>query len=125
MFDDADPTLARLREVCLAFPGADEKVSHGRPCFFTKKIFAIYGAVTKGDHNSGAHDQAVIFMPDDEERIALDQDDRFFVPAYWGPHGWRATDLDDTTDWDEIIELVDTSFRLTAPKKAIAELDAR
>jgi predicted DNA-binding protein (MmcQ/YjbR family) len=125
MFDDADPTLARLREVCLAFPGADEKVSHGRPCFFTKKIFAIYGAVTKGDHNSGAHDQAVIFMPDDEERIALDQDDRFFVPAYWGPHGWRATDLDDTTDWDEITELVDTSFRLTAPKKAIAELDAR
>ncbi|MEM7322969.1 MAG: MmcQ/YjbR family DNA-binding protein [Actinomycetota bacterium] len=124
MFDNDDPVLAKLQEICLAFPGADVKVSHGRPCFFTKKIFASYGAVTKGDHNSGAHDQAVIFMPDDDERPALDQDDRFFIPAYWGPSGWRAIDLDDSTDWEEIIELLDTSYRLTAPKKLIAELDA-
>jgi len=117
--------LAKLRELCFTFPGADEKISHGRPCFFTKKIFACYGAVTKGDHHSGAHDQALIFMPDDEERIALDQDDRFFLPAYWGPSGWRAIDLDADTDWGEIGELLDTSFRLTAPKKLIAELDAR
>ncbi len=124
MFDDDDPVLAKLREVCLALPGADEKVSHGRPCFFTKKIFACYGAVTKGDHNSGAHDQALIFMPDDDERRALDDDPRFFVPAYWGPSGWRATDLGADTDWDEIAELVDASFRLTASKKLVAELDA-
>lgn len=123
-FDDGDPVLAKLRALCLAFPGADEKVSHGRPCFFTKKIFAGYGAVTKGDHQAGDHDQALIFMPDDDERVALDDDPRFFVPAYWGPYGWRAIDLDGDTEWDEIGELLDGSFRLTAPKKLVAQLDA-
>ena len=29
-----------------------------------------------------------------------------------------------TTDWDEITELVTDSYRLTAPKKLIAQLDA-
>lgn len=125
MFGDDDPVLARLREICLALPGAAVKVSHGRPAFFTKKIFAIYGAVVKGDHHSGQYDSAVIFMPPDEEREALDQDERFFVPAYYGPYGWRATDLaEDHADWDEVAELIEESYRLTAPAKLVAELDA-
>ena len=126
MFDDDDPVLARLRELCLVLPGADVKVSHGRPAFFTKKIFAGYGAVVKGDHQSGDHDHALIFMPDPGERAAYEDDDRFFSPAYWGPSGWLAIDLDLAgTDWDEIAELVEDSYRMTAPKKLIADLDAR
>ncbi len=126
MFDDDDPILARLRDLCLALPGADVKISHGRPAFFTKKIFTIYGAVVKGDHNSGQYDTAMIFMPAEEEREALDQDERFFVPAYYGPYGWRAIDLaEDHADWDEVAELVEESYRLTAPAKLIAELDTR
>lgn len=127
MFDDDDPVLARLGEVCLALPGAASKVSHGRPAFFTKKIFAMYGAVVKGDHGSGsgAHDQALVFLPDPDERTALEQDERFFVPAYWGPYGWLGVDLDDDTDWDEVAELVEASYRLTAPKRLVADLDRR
>ena len=49
MFDEDDPYLDRLREVCLSLPGAAEKISHGRPNFFTTKVFAIFGGVTKGD----------------------------------------------------------------------------
>jgi hypothetical protein len=130
-FDDDDRFLARLREICLAFPGADEKVSHGRPAFFTKKIFVVYGAVTKGDHHSGAHDHAMIFQPESEELLAYDNDDRFFVPAYYGPYGWRAIDLgtpegDDIAglDWDEVAELVEESYRQTATAKLVAQLDA-
>ena len=126
MFDDDDPVLARLRGICLALPGADVKVSHGRPAFFTKKIFAGYGAVLKGDHHSGRYDQALVFMPDAEERLALEQDDRYFVPAYWGPSGWLGLDLSGPdVDWDEVTELVEDSYRATAPKKLIAELDQR
>ncbi len=125
-FDDDDPVLAQLREVCLALPGADEKVSHGRPSFFTKKIFAGFGAVLKGDHHSGRYDQALVFMPSDEDAAAIDQDGRFFTPAYWGPYGWRGLDLSTTdTDWDEVAELVEESYRATAPNKLIKELDAR
>lgn len=127
-FDDADPVLAKLRTICLALPGADEKVSHGRPAFFTKKIFAIYGAVVKGDHHAGDHDQALVFMPSADDEASIDQDDRFFVPAYWGPYGWRAVDLPHRktgkVGWDEVTELIEDSFRMTAPKRSIAELDA-
>lgn len=124
-FDDDDPVLARLKKICLALPGADVKVSHGRPSFFTKKIFAGYGAVLKGDHDSGRYDQALVFMPASDELAALQQDDRFFTPAYWGPYGWIGLDLSSKPDWDEVAELVEDSYRLTAPKKLIKELDER
>lgn len=122
-FDENDPVLARLREICLAFPGADVKVSHGRPAFFTKKIFAGYGAVVKGEHHSGQYDQALVFMPDTDEAAALAQDQRFFSPAYWGPSGWVGLDLSGDVDWTEVAELVEESYRNTAPKKLIAELE--
>lgn len=125
MFDDSDPWLGRVREICLALPGAAEKVSHGRPCFFTKKIFASYGAVEKGDHHSGRFDQSVLILPDPDEAAALLEDSRFFVPAYWGPSGWIGLDLTAAdVDWDEVAELVDASFRLTAPAKLVAQLPA-
>ncbi len=122
-FDDNDPVLAQVRKICLALPGADEKISHGRPAFFTKKIFAGYGAVVKGEHDSSRYDQALLIMPTDDEREALLQDPRFFIPAYWGPTGWIGIDLRDRADWDEVGELVEESFRLTAPKKLINQLD--
>jgi hypothetical protein len=127
MFRDDDPVLNRLREVCLSLPGAAEKISHGRPNFFTRKVFAVYGGGVKiapGVHES--HDNALLFMAEAGELQALDDDPRFFVPAYYGPYGWRGTDLTlDETDWTEVRELIDASFRLTATKKLIAELEAR
>ena len=58
------------------------------------------------------------------DRQALLEDDRTFVPAYLGPSGWIGVDLDEDTDWIELGELLDASYRLTAPKRLIAELDA-
>jgi len=124
-FDESDPTLARLREICLGLPGADEKISHGRPMFFTKKAFAIYGAVTKGDHHSGRYDQSFVFRPDEDEAPALLQHPAVFTPAYWGPSGWLAYDLGDSPDWVEVAELVEESYRNTALRRLIAELDSR
>ena len=124
-FEDQDPVLARLRELCLAFPGAAEKTSHGRPVFFTKKIFAIYGAVLTGDHHSGRYDQSMVFRPDPDEAPALESHPRVFAPAYWGPSGWVGYDLSGSPDWDEVRELVEDSYRDTASKKLVAELDAR
>ena len=124
MFDDDDPLLARVRELAAAFPGADMKVSHGRPAWFTKKIFAYYGGSVKVDGIYEQHEQSVMVLPDPGDRQALLEDARTFVPAYLGPSGWIGVDLDETTDWIEIAELLDASYRLTAPKKLIAELDA-
>lgn len=126
MFDDDDPVLARVRELALAFPGADEKVSHGRPAFFTKKVFAYYGGSLKVDGEWVQHPQSVMVLVDDDERVALLADDRVFVPAYMGPSGWLGIDLDAGTDvdWEEVRELLDASYRLTAGKRLVADLDA-
>ncbi|XGX78543.1 hypothetical protein LQK93_01335 [Terrabacter sp. BE26] len=127
MFDSADPYLDRLRAICLALPGTDEKVSHGRPSFFTRKVFAIYGGVLKGDHDPEPYRQALLVLPEETERPALLQDERFVVPGYLGPHGWLMLDLRNPrgaegVDWDEVVELVDTSYRLTAPAGLVRSL---
>lgn len=124
MFSDDDPLLGKLRELCLAMPGAQEKISHGHPAFFTKKIFAFFGGSLKVDGEWVQHEQAVLVLPDDDERKALLADDRFWVPGYLGPSGWIGLDLDDNTDWNEIAELIDESFRNTAGKRLIAQLDS-
>ncbi|MBW9213212.1 MmcQ/YjbR family DNA-binding protein [Mumia sp. zg.B53] len=127
MFSDDDPGLAELREICLAFPGVEERVSHGRPTFRCGKIFAAFGGSEKlrpGEHRQVP--SALIVKVDESELPALDDDERFFVPAYYGPFGWRALDLAAAdVDWSEVRELVDASFRLIAPKRRVAEADAR
>lgn len=124
MFDDDDPLLAHVRELALAFPDAAEKVSHGRPAFYTSKVFAYYGGSIKIDGEWVQHGQAVVVQPDAADRRALLEEERVFVPAYLGPSGWVGVDLDGDTDWTEVAELLDASFRLTAPKGAVAALDA-
>ena len=124
MFDDDDPLLAQVRALALALPEADEKVSHGRPAFFTKKVFCIYGGALKVDGEWEQHPQSVLVQVTEDEQHALVQDPRVFVPAYWGPSGWIGVDVYADTDWDEIAELLEDSFRLTAPKRAITALDA-
>jgi len=124
MFDDADPFLARVRELASALPGTDEKISHGRPAMFTKKVFAYYGGSRKVDGDWRQHPHSIVVQPDAGDRLALLDDERVFVPAYLGPSGWIGLDLDDDTDWTEVAELLDASYRLTATKRLIADLDA-
>jgi hypothetical protein len=45
------------------------------------------------------------------------------VPAYLGPAGWLGLDLDERTDLEEVGELLEDSFRLTAPARLVATLD--
>ena len=125
MFDDDDPVLARVRALAHAMPGAAEKVSHGRPAFFTKKIFAYYGGSVRRDDAWIQHPQSIMFLPDVGERDALLEQEQIYVPAYLGPSGWLGFDLVEDSDWNEVGELIDASYRLTAGRRLVAELDAR
>jgi predicted DNA-binding protein (MmcQ/YjbR family) len=124
MFDDDDPLLAQVRELARELPGSAEKVSHGRPAFFTKKVFAYYGGSLKVAGEWVQHPTSLVVLPDPGDRQALVEDPRTYVPAYLGPSGWIGVDLDGT-DLDEVAELLDASYRLTAPKRLVAELDQR
>ena len=124
MFADDDPLLVRVRAIALALPEADVKVSHGRPAFFTQKVFCYYGGSQRIDGEWVPHDRAVMVLPDPDDAPALHQDPRFWVPAYLGPSGWLGLDLDTETDWAEVAELIDASYRATAPSRLVRLLDA-
>jgi predicted DNA-binding protein (MmcQ/YjbR family) len=126
MFNDDDFGLRKLRDVALAFPQAFEKISWGRPVFCAPKIFVMYGGNQKGDGEMLAFPYSMLVKVDESDRKALQQDSRFYYPAYMGPHGWLGLDFTAAdVDWDEVRELVDASYRLVAPKKLIRELEAR
>jgi predicted DNA-binding protein (MmcQ/YjbR family) len=128
MFSDDDPLLAKVRTTALGFPEAFEKVSHGRPAFFVSKMFVMYGGSVK-PQTKGAdytqYPQSIMVKVDESDRRALEQDHRFFFPAYLGPSGWLGLDLAATkkVDWNEVTELIDASYRLVAPKKLITRLN--
>jgi predicted DNA-binding protein (MmcQ/YjbR family) len=126
MFRDDDPGLAELRTLALGFPEVYEKVSHGRPAFFAAKMFAMYGGSSKmispGEMTPFPH--SVLVKVDDSDRRSLEQDGRFFFPAYLGPLGWLGLDLTAAKiDWAEVQELVDASYRIVATRKLIRRLD--
>jgi predicted DNA-binding protein (MmcQ/YjbR family) len=126
MFSDGDFGLAELRGLALGFPETFEKVSWGRPVFCAPKMFAMYGGNRKSAGDMIAFPHALLVKVDDSDRRSLEQDDRFFFPAYMGPSGWMGLDLTAAkVDWDEVAELLDASFRLVAPKKLIKQLDER
>lgn len=120
MYDDDDPYLTELRQICLALPEAVEVEAWGRPTFRAgKKMFAVF-------EGSDEHPYAVVFKPEADERPALVDDGRFYVPAYFGAGGWLALDFTvAAVDWTEVAELVDGSYRQVALKRMLTALDDR
>ena len=123
MFDEAHPHLARVREIALGLPDAAEKISHGHPAFYTTKVFAYYGASLKVDGEWERHDNSLLVLLEPSERAVLLEEPRCYEPAYLGVAGWVGIDLGDDTDWDEIAELIDASYRRTAGVRRVARLD--
>lgn len=125
MFDEQDPLLARVRELSMSFPDAAEKISHGHPAFYTTKVFAYYGGSLKVDGVYQQHEHSIVVLLPAEERESLLNAGGCYVPAYLGPSGWLGYDLTPSSDWGEVRELLDASYRQTAGPRRVARLDAR
>jgi predicted DNA-binding protein (MmcQ/YjbR family) len=109
--------LDHMREICLALPETKETLTWGQPHFRVgEKIFAGCGD-EKG--------RAVIgFKLDMDHADAIIQDPRFWRAPYVGHKGWVSMDASAVDDWDEVRSLVLESYRLIAPRKTVARLDA-
>jgi hypothetical protein len=119
MYRDDDPWLAEIRTLCLSFPEAAEVEAWGRPTFRAGKMFCVYSGTDE-------HPNAIILQADDDERPALLEDQRFFLAPYWRTAPWISFDLAAAPlDWQEVGELVDTSFRRVALKRIVRQLDER
>jgi len=102
--------LERLRRTALALPETTEELTWGDDVNFRvrNKIFVFPG-----------EDQMTI-KADPGERDALLATGRFHVAAYVGRFGWVTMDVPKRptkADWEEIGELITTSYCLIAPKK--------
>lgn len=124
MFDPEDPQLARLREIALSFPETQEKVSHGRPTFFTKKVFAYFGGARKLiTGGMEQHPQALLILPDPMDAEVLLERPDAFVPMYLGPSGWIGLEVE-VLDEEELRELLTDSYRNTAPARLVAQISS-
>ncbi|ODU02221.1 MAG: phosphoribosylglycinamide formyltransferase [Pseudonocardia sp. SCN 72-86] len=117
MEPSTDP-LPRLRALCMALPEVVEKVSHGEPTWFVRRVFVSYA-----DRH---HDDVLGFWcaapPGAQEELVAADPERFFRPPYVGGRGWLGVRLDVEVDWDEIGEIVTDAYRQIAPKKLVALL---
>ena len=110
--------LERLRRACLCLPEAFEAGGVGNPSFkVRKKIFAM-------QHGHQGSPSCWVKAPEGVQGMLVGHDPaRFFVPPYVGHNGWVGIWLDGSTDWEELADLVEESYRMTAPKRLVASLD--
>lgn len=114
----ADEILEKLRTICLPLPEAVEAGGVGDPTFKVRdKIFAMRHLV--GDRQS----LWCKAPPGLQEGLVGADPERFFVPPYVGHHGWVGLWLDVAVDWEHVAELVEKSYRMTAPKRLSKLLD--
>jgi hypothetical protein len=121
--DSTAEHLSRLRELCMALPEVEERVSHGEPAWFIrgKRQFVTYA-----DHH---HDDRVAFWcsaPEGAQRILTGAEpDRYFVPPYVGGRGWVGCYLDVEVDWDALEEIVVDAYVTVAPARLAAQIAQR
>lgn len=105
--------------MCLALPEAAEKLSHGEPTWFVRKVFVMFA--------NRHHDDRVGFWcaapPGAQEEMIAADPTKYFRPPYVGHRGWLGVYLDVPVDWTEIAEIVTDAYRTVAPKRLLALLD--
>lgn len=117
IFEEA---LNRLRAICLALPeAAEDGAGVGSPAFkVNARIFAMQHPM---NNRPSMWCKA---PPGFQDMLISSEPERFFVPPYVGHRGWVGVWLDIEQDWDHIRDLVEESYRMTAPKRLLKLLQA-
>jgi hypothetical protein len=116
-----DERLDRVTKLALALPESSRKVHSSHAQFLVrKKTFAYF---LDNHHGDGIVSVTCKVMPSENTALATAQPKRYYIPSYVGPRGWVALRLDvGKIDWDEVRDLLLSSYILTAPKRLAAEV---
>jgi len=112
----------RVRTICLALPEVTEKLSHGSPAFSVGKQFVMLWS--SGHHEHDFPHLWCAAPPGAQAALVKDRPDRYFRPPYVGHRGWVGFRLDGDVDWTEVEDLVEDAYRVVAPSRLVAKLDA-
>lgn len=126
MVDVAPEILDRVRAICMALPEAYEEPAWiGVRWRVRKRTFAH--VVTVDEESTSVFKEAfalegeasaVTFRVLGDELLALREHGHPFYYAGWG-RDVMGMHLDDSTDWDELEELLTDSYCVLAPKKLV------
>jgi hypothetical protein len=114
----ADEAYEHVRGICLAFPAAEEKLSHGAPSFHVRgKMFLNFVDDHHGDGRLAVWCKSTL---DEQRRLVASNPDRFYVPPYVGVKGWLGVRVDaGHADWIELELLVEEAWRSIAPPRVL------
>lgn len=112
--------LARVREIAMRMPEAQERASHGSPGWRTGGKSGKYFAYFNDQHH-GVPEIALLAKTSglDELHALVEGDpEAFFKPAYYGASGWVGLILNrPDCDWDQVEHWVRRSWQAVAPKR--------
>lgn len=111
-----DQRLERVTRLCRALPEAIFELAGKHASYqVRKKTFAYY---LNDHHGDGIVSVCCKVLPGDNAALIAAHPKKFYMPAYIGARGWVALRLDiPGVDWNEVDELIRTSYRLVAPQK--------
>jgi hypothetical protein len=106
--------LRRARRICMAMPGATEKLSHGEPTFFVrKKVFAMF---SNNHHNDGHIALWIPAPPGMQAALINTAPKTYYRPPYVGVRGWVGIELDSIGD-EELGSHIREAWEMIANKK--------
>ena len=107
--------LARVRRICLALPGATEKIAWGAPTFRAGKggkLFAMFA----DDHHGDGRIALWCHAPKGKQEVLVGAEpERYFRPPYVGPSGWIGLVLARLDD-EELAAHVREAWEQVAPQ---------
>jgi phosphoribosylglycinamide formyltransferase-1 len=111
-----DKRLTRLTRIALGLPEAKRELHRSHATFLVrKKPFAYF---LDNHHGDGIVGFTGRVLPGENNALIAAQPQRFYAPAYLASRGWVALRLDrGKIDWEEVKDLLMTSYALIAPKK--------
>ena len=112
--------LDRLRAICLAFPGAYEKVAWRAPTFRVgERQFAMW---VDNHHGVGFAGVWLKAPGGAQEELVASDPERFYVPPYVGKGGWVGVKTDGKTDWKLLAGLLEEAYRGAAAGQSAARI---
>jgi hypothetical protein len=92
--------LRRVRHICSGLPNTTEKLSHGSPTFFHKKVYCRF--------TQNGEDRVVVWIPvppGEQAALIRSAPAVYFRPPYVGVYGWVGIMLDQIEDEELAVHL--------------------